>query len=98
MVDLIIPLKGIYFDQIKAGTKTEEFRLFNDYWKKRLIGRDYNQIILTKGYPQAKDVERRLVVKWKGYTVRTIQHPHFGDEPVEVFAIDVSEHVAQQSA
>jgi hypothetical protein len=27
---------------------------------------------------------------WKGYRLTTINHPHFGADPVEVFAIDVS--------
>lgn len=30
MSTLHLPLKGEYFDQIKAGTKPEEFRLAND--------------------------------------------------------------------
>jgi hypothetical protein len=89
-VDLVIPIKGIYFDQIKAGTKPEEFRLFNDYWKKRLIGKTYRNVILTRGYPKKDDQESRLVRKWNGYTVKTITHEFFGNKPEKVFAIDVS--------
>jgi len=89
-VDLVIPVKGIYFDQIKAGTKNKEFRLFNDYWKKRLEGRTYRNVILTRGYPKRDDTERRLVRKWNGYTVETITHEFFGNKPEKVFAIDVS--------
>lgn len=92
MNDLIIPLKGIYFDQIKEGSKLEEYRLVNDYWKKRLNGKTYDRIILTKGYPKSDDVARRLTVNWRGYTIKSITHPHFGNDPVEVFAIDVSSH------
>ncbi|CAM4081038.1 ASCH domain-containing protein [Bordetella tumbae] len=51
MADLHLALKGEYFDQIKAGTKTEEYRLFNPYWCRRLEGRSYGHIVLTKGYP-----------------------------------------------
>ncbi|HYD34377.1 MAG TPA: ASCH domain-containing protein [Methylophilaceae bacterium] len=89
-MDLIIPVMGIYFDQIKAGTKNQEFRLFNDYWKKRLEGRTYRNVILTRGYPKRDDTERRLVRKWNGYTVETITHEFFGNKPEKVFAIDVS--------
>lgn len=87
---LTIPVKGIYFDQIRAGTKPREYRLMTDYWHKRLVGRDYDYIVLTRGYPKASDTERRVVLPWLGYEVETITHPHFGADPVQVFAIDVS--------
>lgn len=87
---LILPLKGEYFDAIRAGTKPEEYRLINDYWRKRLEGREYDLIELTKGYPKRDDAERRLVLPWRGYAVKTIVHPHFDNVPVEVFAINVA--------
>jgi hypothetical protein len=86
---LTLPLKSEYFDAIKAGTKVTEFRLANDYWTKRLVGRTYLNVVLTRGYPKANDSSRRLVLPWRGYTVTTITHPHFGAAPVTVFAIDV---------
>lgn len=86
---LTIPLKGIYFDQIKSGEKCEEYRRVTDYWRKRLEGREYDRIVLTRGYPKAGDHERRIVKPWRGYIVRTITHPHFGSDPVRVFAIRV---------
>ncbi|MDQ7981927.1 ASCH domain-containing protein [Paraburkholderia sp. SARCC-3016] len=86
---LTLPLKGIYFDQIAAGTKRVEYRVFNDYWCRRLIGRIYDRIVLTKGYPRADDAERRLNLPWHGFTTTTITHEHFGPEPVKVFAIFV---------
>ncbi|WP_241032660.1 ASCH domain-containing protein [Pseudomonas viridiflava] len=88
---LILPLKAEYFDAIRAGTKPEEYRLVNDYWRKRLEGREYDLIELTKGYPKRGDTERRLVLPWRGYKIVTITHPHFDNVPVQVFAIDVSE-------
>lgn len=89
--DLILPLKAVYFDQIAAGTKTEEFRLITPYWIKRIRGdQRYGRIVLTKGYPKADDHSRRLVREWRGYRETVIQHPHFGGRPVDVFAIDVS--------
>nr|MDN1587832.1 ASCH domain-containing protein [Escherichia coli] len=38
-----------YFHWIKNGEKTEEYRLFNVYWKKRLINRTYDRLIITRG-------------------------------------------------
>ncbi|WP_368735561.1 ASCH domain-containing protein [Ralstonia sp. ASV6] len=87
---LTIPVKGVYFDQIKAGTKPHEYRETTAYWQKRLVGRTYDRIVLTRGYPKKDDAERRLTVPWRGYQVERITHPHFGAHPVEVFAIDVS--------
>lgn len=89
MSDLVLPLKAEYFDAIKDGTKPEEFRLFNAYWRNRLEGRSFDRIILTKGYPKRDDTARRLVRPWRGFRVTTITHPHFGPYPVEVFAINV---------
>lgn len=90
MSDLHLPLKREFFEAIKAGTKTKEYRLRTPYWSKRLKTRDYDCIVLTLGYPAAGDVERRLILPYLGYCEETITHPLFGPEPVEVFAIDVS--------
>jgi hypothetical protein len=89
MSNITLPLKGEYFDAIKAGTKTEEYRLCTPYWGKRLMGRRYGTVTLTKGYPARDDAERRLVLPWRGFAIKVITHPHFGGEPVSVFAIDV---------
>jgi len=86
---LNLPMKGEYFDQIKAGTKPEEYRLATHFWSQRLVGRSYEWIRLTRGYPKRGDTERTLVLPWRGCTKKTITHQHFGAEPVEVFAIDV---------
>lgn len=91
---LTIPVNGVYFDQIKAGTKLEEYRLVTPFWTKRLAGRTYDQVVMTRGYPSADDHARRLVLPWRGVTRKTITHPHFGADPVEVYAIDVSGHRA----
>lgn len=88
---LTLPLKGEYFDAIKAGAKPEEFRRLTPYWRKRIEGRVYDLIELTKGYPALGDLERRLTLPWRGYRVITITHPHFGADPVEVFAIAVTD-------
>lgn len=92
MRTLTLPLKAIYFHQIKAGEKTEEYRLCTPYWAKRLKSPFgiYDQIVLTLGYPKADDTERRLVRPWRGFTIKTIQHPHFGPHPVTVYAINVA--------
>jgi hypothetical protein len=89
MKTLTLPLKAIYFNQILEGSKQEEFRLCTPYWEKRLVGKQYDRLVLTLGYPGRADAQRRIVRPWRGYEIRTISHPHFGPEPVRVFAIPV---------
>lgn len=87
MADLHLPVKREYFDQIKSGQKQWEYRLRTPYWKKRVENRTYNNIVITLGYPPREDTERRITFPWRGYVEKTRQHKHFGDNPVDVFAI-----------
>jgi hypothetical protein len=86
---LHLALKREYFDQIKAGTKTEEYRLVKPYWVSRLCRRHYDEIKLTRGFPKRDDPDRTLVLPWNGCKIKTINHPHFGPDDVQVFAINV---------
>jgi hypothetical protein len=92
MADLTLPLKGEYFDQIASGEKLEEYRLANEFWRKRLEGKSFDRVVLTRGYPRAGGVEgvTRLTRRFRGWRKTILTHPHFGAEPVAVFAIDVS--------
>lgn len=90
MATLHLPLKRVYFELIRDGLKPFEYRLRTPYWEKRLVGRHYTDIVLTLGYPAASDESRRLERRYKGYKLETITHPHFGPNPVEVFAIEVT--------
>lgn len=91
---LYLPLRAVYFDQILSGEKTEEFRRVTPYWSKRLEGRTYDGLVLTRGYPPRHDLTRRLELPWRGLTRQTITHPHFGPAPVEVFAIRLTPLIA----
>lgn len=86
---LVLPVKREYFEQMRDGAKLAEFRLVTEYWRRRLLGRTYSHVIITLGYPKKDDESRRLVYPWRGYTMETITHPHFGPTPVTVFAIRV---------
>ena len=90
VANLQLAVKGEYFDAMIRGEKTEEYRLCNDYWNKRLVNRKYYRLIITKGYPKREDFSRRIDVPYNGYEIKTITHPHFGDKPVKVFAIKVN--------
>lgn len=88
-MDLILPLKRKWFEQIKAGTKHFEYRLDNDYWRKRLVNRDYDNIIFTLGYPKKDDKSRRIIKPWFGYEMKEIIHEEWGNVPKKVFAIKI---------
>lgn len=89
MADLHMNLKGEYFDQIKAGTKLFEYRLAVK-WAKRLEGKTFDRIFIKRGYPKTGDHERIIERPWRGFERWDIVHPHFGADPVDVFAIRVN--------
>lgn len=90
MGNLQLAVNGEYFDAMKRAEKTEEYRLVNPYWGNRIFGRDYDRLIITRGYPKKDDASRRIDIPYKGYEIKTITHPHFGSSPVKVFAIKVA--------
>lgn len=88
---LHLPLKAEYFTEILLGRKRHEYRLDTEYWRKRLLGRTYKTIVLTKGYPKKDDLSRRLERPWRGCWQQIHQHKHFGAKPVRVFVIPVND-------
>lgn len=89
MADLHLNLNGEYFDQIKAGVKFFEYRLATK-WAKRLEGKAFDRILIKRGYPKKGDQGRIIERPWRGFELQTIAHPHFGQYPVEVYAILVN--------
>lgn len=87
---LHLNLKGEYFDQIAEGTKKEEYRLYNEYWRKRLLFKRFDGLVIKRGYPKRGDSSKTLERVWRGWTIKEITHPHFGNEQVKVFAIKVN--------
>tara|TARA_R110000851_G_scaffold20691_4_gene62424 strand:- start:903 stop:1199 length:297 start_codon:yes stop_codon:yes gene_type:complete len=90
MTDLHLNVKKIYFDQHRSGDKPFEYRLYNEYWIKRLVGRDYNHLFYKSGYPKKGDKSKIDIMPYKGYEIQTRTHPHFGIDPVKVFAIKLT--------
>lgn len=86
MSNLLIVLKRVYFNQIQSGEKLEEYREVKPYWEKRLQ-KEYKTITFQDGYST-----RRITADYDGYYIKTIQHEHFGNEPVRVFAIKFTLH------
>lgn len=87
---LQLAVNGEYFDAMKRGDKTEEYRLVNPYWGNRIFGRAYDRLIITRGYPRKDDKTKRLEMNYDGYEIKTITHKHFGEHAVKVFAIKIN--------
>lgn len=96
MGDLVLSVKLEYFLAIKSGEKAEEYRTNTDYWRIRIEGKTFDRVIIKHGYPEAGDNDRIMSFPWRGYTLKTITHSHFGNIPTEVFAICVGDSEASQ--
>lgn len=87
---LHLSVKAEYFREMKTGEKLFEYRLQTVYWRKRLVGRVYDEIHIKLGYPSANDKDRILVRPWRGIETHSIEHRHFGPGVKKVFAIRVN--------
>ncbi len=84
---LRLNLKKVWWDQIKSGEKTEEYRLVTGYWKKRLIDKTYDEVHFLLGYPARGVDSKVLKFEYTGFERKQISHPEFGADPVDVFCI-----------
>lgn len=50
MLILDLVLKGHWYDLIKSGRKTYEYREIKPYWTKRLFSRAYTHVRFRRGY------------------------------------------------
>lgn len=96
---LHLNLKKQWFDAIKSGQKTEEYRLRNDYWKNRLIEKsngdlvpEFDRVCIKCGYPAKSDLNRIMVFECKGIIEQCISHPEFG-YGVQVYAIKLGDRI-----
>lgn len=62
---LTFNLKKEWFDKIKLGEKTHEYRKWCHYWNKRIIDNLFpdDTICLACGYPKKDDTAKRLLAK-----------------------------------
>lgn len=97
MTTLQLAVKAEYFDAMKRGEKTEEYRLVNAYWGRRIFGRWYDRLVITRGYPKRDDASKRIEIPYDGFEIKVITHPHFGPDPVKVYAIKVNINAGRQS-
>lgn len=58
---LTFNLKKEWFEKIKSGEKTHEYRIYNDYWGNRLLYKKLPcRCVFACGYPKKEDTTKRL--------------------------------------
>lgn len=67
MKTVFLNLKKKWFEKIKSGDKTHEYRLASSHWEKRLRGADIADVRL--GYPAARQVERIMRFEIKSISI-----------------------------
>lgn len=82
---LVLHVCREYYREIISGRKLEEFRKVKPYWTKRLIDREYDQLVIWSAY----DKGTFSTFPYAGFQVKKIRHPHFGKKPVWVYAITI---------
>ena len=82
--DLFLILKGKYFEEIRSGIKTSEYRLCTDFWRKRLMSKPWRTVTFQLGYNRnAPRIRKRIV----DISETTVKYEFFGPDPVRVFEI-----------
>lgn len=76
---LIFNLKKEWFDKIKSGEKTHEYREVKPYWTKRIKIKRKNIVLMFGGFPLCEfvcgyankdDKDKRLKAKIKSITIK----------------------------
>lgn len=93
-----------WFDKIASGEKKEEYREVKGYWVKRLTNQNNNGSVngctfykhfrfvrFQNGYRKNAPW---MIVEFKGIEMKEIEHEHFHDGKVDVFAIKLGSIVS----
>lgn len=86
--NLFLIVKKQYFEEIKSGIKTKEYKLATDYFSKKLIGRNYRTVTFQNVYSANSE---KLVLEYKGVDLEYFQCEFFGQNKVLVFSIALGE-------
>lgn len=92
---LLLSVTTGVFDEIRIGAKVQEYRPYNNFWKKRLMAKSFTHVAVVCGQKRTGKVQRTMVFDWCGYEIKTLrqgrgnaaQGGEGGCEIVEVFAI-----------
>lgn len=84
--DLVLRVQRRWFEEMRAGLKTEEHVAVTPHWLGRLTGQRFERLVIELAYPKQHDSVRRLVFPYRGYVVKTVDRPS-GKQSVFAFAL-----------
>ena len=88
MADLILSVKKFWFDEIKTGKKTIEYREVKPYWTKRL-NKKFDRVIIVNGYPKIRDETNSIIFPWSGVSVGSLKKDmDFYNQTVDTLNLD----------
>ena len=68
MADLILNVTKYWFDKIKSGKKSVEYREVKPYWTNRL-NKNFDNVIIVKGYPKIRNDTNSIIFPWRGFII-----------------------------
>lgn len=92
---LLLSVTTGVFDEIHMGAKIQEYRPYNNFWKRRLIGKSFTHVAIICGQNRGGKVQRTMVFQWCDYEIKTVRQGRGnagqggGDGTVEVFAVNL---------
>lgn len=90
MKTLTLHLKKKWFEQVESGEKLYEYRLYNEYWRKRIEGVHFALLELALGFPKKEDLSRRIVMEYIKPSIITISHEEWDLKTKEVFCFPLA--------
>lgn len=95
---LYLPLKKEWFEMIASGKKTEEYRLMNDFWTKRICSKakdgsfecskeKFSYVEFTLGYPKKDDISKRMRFEISAIYPQKGGNPEWGANPDEMYFV-----------
>ena len=92
---LHMTLKKKWFDLIRSGKKTIEYREIKPYWRARLIGKDFDAIEFRNGYGKNKP---SFIIELKKIGVETLffSIANF-DKGQRVYALHLGKVISSQN-
>lgn len=99
---LIFHLKKEWFEKVKSGEKTHEYRVYNDYWLKRIVRCLYldcpvyippGPICFALGYPKKEDKDKII----KAFITKvSVRNGSFTDLKYDGMVFDIQFKVAKE--
>ena len=78
---------------IESGVKKEEYRVFNDFWKKRILDKNYTHVQFALGYPKKGDFSKRMTFEINGIEHREGNEEWGAENGVKYIVIKIGKRI-----